>query len=865
MEIILGDGTHFEAERLEKEAWLAYLYYTENHGINMERVDSVEQVCGRETLSYVFRTLEILEQDFKAGKLSQREYEIVKLVLEWAEVAKGGTVKEREQWRQQGYALDIHNVASAGLFLSHFEENAKAALMPAGNREKTAGVGHDVADQNVIATLIRTHGLIGQALRGEVLVAGNGPLLSVKEALGEEAAYRILTVLNHCIIGGNTLTLSQTEANAVSCNNPASFVNCLAPVQINGTCRTGDLGFQNAAAYDFHITASSAALDAGSPAAASFLSDLDGFPRPSGAGPDIGCYEFDSSSASIALVADATEGLAPFAVNFSITVIGLSDAASYAWDLDGDGTADETTAAPTLSHTFQTSGSFAITVSALDALGAVLATSGNIVTVSAYPATVYVNASSATPAAPYDTPATAATTLQAALGATIGGATVLVADGAYPLTASVLIDKGVRVVGNDGDPSRVVFRRSGNANFRLFTLNHPDAVLSGLTLEGGRLNSSGECGANLMVSSLGGTATNCVIRGGYADGYNGGGGGVHIVGGATAGLVTHCVISNNSASVTASDCNESRSGGAGLNIAGGTVRNCLVAYNYQNPANTLGKLFGGAAIVRGGTLESCTVANNSARICAGVYATAGSVLNCAIANNTPTASATEQYAVWAGDASLFSHCVSPVSINASCIVEAAPLTAPGAGDFTLAAGSHAIDAADAAAWMSSAKDLAGNARIQGEGPDIGAYEADAAAFAASFSADNDTGFAPLAVHFAFTAVNGGGAGYALEWYEEGESVPYSTTRVQGDAATIAQTFADVGSHNVVLKVEDLATGATFIVPGYVTIYAAPRTVHVVPAGTPFIPLPHEAFSGRCFRKGMKNLIGSNFAKEFPSC
>ena len=276
--------------------------------------------------------------------------------------------------------------------------------------------------------------------------------------------------ISDCIIGGNTLTLSQTEANAVSCNNPASFVNCLAPVQINETCRTGDLGFQNAAAYDFHITVSSAALDAGSPAAASFLSDLDGFPRPSGAGPDIGCYEFDSSSASIALVADATEGLAPFAVNFSITVIGLSDAASYAWDLDGDGTADETTAVPSLSHTFRTSGSFAITVSALDALGAVLATSGNIVTVSAYPATVYVNASSATPAAPYDTPATAATTLQAALGATIGGATVLVADGAYPLTASVLIDKGVRVVGNDGDPSRIVFRRSGNANFRLFTL-----------------------------------------------------------------------------------------------------------------------------------------------------------------------------------------------------------------------------------------------------------------------------------------------------------------------------------------------------------------------------------------------------------
>ena len=185
MEIILGDGARFEAERLEKEAWLAYLYYTENHGINMERVESVEQVCGKETLSYVFRTLELLEQDLQAGKVTREDYEIVKLVLEWAEVAKGGTVKEREQWRKLGYALDIHNVASAEIFLSHWEDLENA-----------------VKTQDIIATLIRTHGLIGQALRGEVLVAENAPLLEVKKALGEEPAYRILSALNQCIIGG---------------------------------------------------------------------------------------------------------------------------------------------------------------------------------------------------------------------------------------------------------------------------------------------------------------------------------------------------------------------------------------------------------------------------------------------------------------------------------------------------------------------------------------------------------------------------------------------------------------------------------------------------------------------------------------
>ena len=53
MEIILGDGTCFEAERLEKEAWLAYLYYTEHHGINMERVESVGFDMSRSVIDQV--------------------------------------------------------------------------------------------------------------------------------------------------------------------------------------------------------------------------------------------------------------------------------------------------------------------------------------------------------------------------------------------------------------------------------------------------------------------------------------------------------------------------------------------------------------------------------------------------------------------------------------------------------------------------------------------------------------------------------------------------------------------------------------------------------------------------------------------
>ena len=178
--IVLNDGSSFDEARLESEKWLSYLYYTENKGVNIERVDVVEQISGKETLSYVLRTLDILENN-KSG-LDDHETEIVRMVLSWSEVAKGGSVKERESWRKKGYPLDIHNLASAEIYLEECQDTAK--------------------NKTIISTLIRTHGLIGQALRGEVRVDKNAPLLDLKKYLTEESLERIVKVLNLCIIGG---------------------------------------------------------------------------------------------------------------------------------------------------------------------------------------------------------------------------------------------------------------------------------------------------------------------------------------------------------------------------------------------------------------------------------------------------------------------------------------------------------------------------------------------------------------------------------------------------------------------------------------------------------------------------------------
>ena len=202
MEIVLEDGASFAAERLESEAWLSYLYYTEHHGVSMERVEVVEQVSGRETLSYVLRTLELLEEDYQAGKLTDEEYEIVKLVLQWSEVSKGGSVKERAAWRSKGYALDIHNVASAEIFLLYHTGQKLMIKDLENNKVMRDDHGRDVGKIKLVALLIRTHGLIGQAIRGEVPISENAPLLEVKKQLGEESARRVLISLNHCIIDG---------------------------------------------------------------------------------------------------------------------------------------------------------------------------------------------------------------------------------------------------------------------------------------------------------------------------------------------------------------------------------------------------------------------------------------------------------------------------------------------------------------------------------------------------------------------------------------------------------------------------------------------------------------------------------------
>lgn len=60
-DLFLANGK-WNSAVLKKERWLYYLCITEHKAANVERVTSIQSITGRETLDYVFRTLDILEQ-----------------------------------------------------------------------------------------------------------------------------------------------------------------------------------------------------------------------------------------------------------------------------------------------------------------------------------------------------------------------------------------------------------------------------------------------------------------------------------------------------------------------------------------------------------------------------------------------------------------------------------------------------------------------------------------------------------------------------------------------------------------------------------------------------------------------------------
>ena len=71
------DGGSLKQGVLEKHVWLRFLTCTDNVYVNAERLESMGSLSGRETLMYVIRSLDILDEVAGRDKLGSRVKEIV--------------------------------------------------------------------------------------------------------------------------------------------------------------------------------------------------------------------------------------------------------------------------------------------------------------------------------------------------------------------------------------------------------------------------------------------------------------------------------------------------------------------------------------------------------------------------------------------------------------------------------------------------------------------------------------------------------------------------------------------------------------------------------------------------------------------
>lgn len=179
--------TYREEGRLPGEGclWLEYIVQAEQTIVNLERVESLGELEQQSpVLDYVERSLRVLD----SLPLSYWIRELAEETLIWSETAKGGTIRQRRSWQEDGINIFVHNIGSAQLYWRYAEDD----------REDAAS-----ADKRLIVhRLIETHGLIGQQIRGEVPPSVNLPLSGLVEQglLTADELERLLFALNHCII-----------------------------------------------------------------------------------------------------------------------------------------------------------------------------------------------------------------------------------------------------------------------------------------------------------------------------------------------------------------------------------------------------------------------------------------------------------------------------------------------------------------------------------------------------------------------------------------------------------------------------------------------------------------------------------------
>ena len=310
------------------------------------------------------------------------------------------------------------------------------------------------------------------------------------------------------------------------------------------------------------------------------------------------------------------------------------------------------------------------------------------------------------------------------------------------------------------------------------------------------------------------------------------------------GLVTHCVITNSGSSGAA------KSGT--INIAGGTLRNSLVA-GCKSP-------YYPGVYMSSGRLENCTVANNTGA--AGTVAAYSLMMIGGTAvNNIFSDEANSVKSVVVSGGTFVTNLV-PVEIGCGVgnVVGRPSFVAPENGDYSPGFSSPAVDSADRLDWMTAdSLDVRGESRIKGAGPDLGAFEGpygddDPLAVGASiennvFRSDNPDN----TVVFSASACGKGSSSASYAWYIDGSAT------AAGTGTTFSYSQFSTGLHAVRLVVTPTDSSLDPVEMTFADcVFVYPKTVYVDSAcATPEAPYTSWGTAAKTIKAALDFLTTDN--------
>ena len=682
--------------------------------------------------------------------------------------------------------------------------------------------------------------------------------------------------VRNCIIDGNLSFAVNRELVGNCWIEPGAIVErCLSSTPFPEGDTNNIVGralLRNPASGDYSPGPLSPAIDAGCTngfTGWTSKTDLAGNARLVNSEPDIGAYEYQANQLDAVLLAPE-RALPGESLHFEVRAFTPVPGRElhYRWDAS-DGSASEGQDGPVFEHAFSEVGTKTVSVTVDDGNSELTKTREIYIA----PKDLYVVAipePGQVPVPPYDSPHKAATNILEALRLAADGSIVHLGPGHYGTTYEIIVDKGVTLVGTEGAAETEIYRTDTKTKShdlsqmpqRVMRIDHPDAVVKGVTISKGWIYGStpagnyidGIAGAGVLICRRGGTLdsclvtnnqahsliysagaaltsrdgviTNCTIAGNKCTGWNNYGGGLYL----KAGTLSHSFFHSNTngaehnhhgGAVYAVDgriskCrfvgNYTTGTGGGLYSQGNViVKNCLFADNRANVSS-------GGIMLKKGHLIHCTIARNLGIQKAGGVCSdsnASCILDgCIIDENHVQGAITAGTEDWViGDDAFANGCLSPAPFTCKGdgnIVGHAHFRDPDKGDYYLSGFSDAIDQAPREFYENMAEDtdLGGNCRVFGKAPDIGAFEYQADALDVIFEVPEPSliGTEVLFTASAFSPNTEATISYRWDFGDGSAKTDWSQT------PDVPHTFTQYGRHNVTLEVTDGTLAKTITQP-----------------------------------------------------